>query len=970
MVYSGEGGSRRKAVTLEKEGGGEKRNLRVMYTNIDGLGSSIIEVKDYLRDRKPDVMCLTETKLKKEVRPCFKNEGYDTWRRDREGKGGGGILILTKEGMCVEDMQCESGKAEVISIAIRMKSGEKRRIILTYVPPKTNAWECEEYKDMKKDLMKSLDSKIRRDRSVLLLGDFNCRDVNWEDMEVTGESGTWGEDLLQLAMVNTMDQWVKESTRYRGEDEPTMLDLVFTKRPEACPSIEYASPMGKSDHVVIEIELKGHKAKIRNEGHKNGRLNHAKANFAELREFYGKVDWKESMKEGTVQEKYDIFLKKYREGVKKHVPIYREKGNKQMWYNARCADAKRKKDNAWRKLKRHRSTINRERYKRERNRYVVIRREEERKFEKDIVEKCIDEPKLFYKYINGRIKSSETIVKLEREGKVYENTEEMCEIMNESFRTVFNREEEFTEPRREETQGGLQEMEEIQVEKGEISKLMERIDVRKAMGPDGVSGWILRECREQLVEPIWEIITSSLKEGRVPKEWKRASIVPIYKGGKRTEPLNYRPVSLTSVVGKLCEIVIKERWVKYLEEREVITDCQFGFRKGRSCVTNLLSFYTRVRDVLHERDGWVDAVYLDIKKAFDRVPHMRLLWKLEHEGGLKGKTLEWMRDYLHDRQMKTVIRDVDSSWCKVTSGVPQGSVLSPIMFQVYINDMNEGLNSYINLFADDAKILKVVRSVDDCMELQRDIDKIYEWSLRWKLEFNAKKCHVMEMGKGKRRPVWDYKMGQDTIMKSNKEKDLGVVVQDTLSPERHINGIFGSAYGVLMDVRVAFSYIDKNMMKKIMTTMIRPRLEYAAVVWSPYMKKDIRKLERVQRAATKMVPELRDLEYNERLKEMELPTLQARRERGDLIMMYKVVNGMEKIDRRDLVIEQESQIQRTRGHSRRVKKSQCLRDVRKYSFPHRVVDVWNGLSERVVTAANVHTFKERLDRSRYGDRTP
>ena len=349
---------------------------------------------------------------------------------------------------------------------------------------------------------------------------------------------------------------------------------------------------------------------------------------------------------------------------------------------------------------------------------------------------------------------------------------------------------------------------------------------------------------------------------------------------------------------------------------------------------------------------------------------MRLLWKLEHVGGLKGRILEWMRDYLHDRQMKTVIRDVDSSWCKVTSGVPQGSVLSPIMFQVYINDMNEGLNSYINLFADDAKILKVVKSVDDCMELQRDIDKIYEWSLRWKLEFNAKKCHVMEMGKGKRRPVWDYKMGQDTIMKSNKEKDLGVVVQDTLSPERHINGIFGSAYGVLMDVRVAFSYIDKNMMKKIMTTMIRPRLEYAAVVWSPYMKKDIRKLERVQRAATKMVPELRDLEYNERLKEMELPTLQARRERGDLIMMYKVVNGMEKIDRRDLVIEQESQIQRTRGHSRRVKKSQCLRDVRKYSFPHRVVDVWNGLSERVVTAANVHTFKERLDRSRYGDRTP
>ena len=207
-------------------------------------------------------------------------------------------------------------------------------------------------------------------------------------------------------------------------------------------------------------------------------------------------------------------------------------------------------------------------------------------------------------------------------------------------------------------------------------------------------------------------------------------------------------------------------------------------------------------------------------------------------------------------------------------------------------------------------------------------------------------------------------------MKSNKEKDLGVVVQDTLSPERHINGIFGSAYRVLTDIRVAFHYMDKSMMRKIVTTMIRPRLEYAAVVWSPHMKKHIRKLERVQRAATKMVPELRDLAYDERLREMELPTLQARRERGDLIMMYKVVNDMERIDRGDLVLERERLSQRTRGHSRKVEKSQCLRDIRKYSFPHRVVDAWNGLSEGVVTAANIHTFKERLDKCRYGDRTP
>ena len=256
----------------------------------------------------------------------------------------------------------------------------------------------------------------------------------------------------------------------------------------------------------------------------------------------------------------------------------------------------------------------------------------------------------------------------------------------------------------------------------------------------------------------------------------------------------------------------------------------FGFRKGRSCVTNLLSFYMRVIDEVQDREGWVDAMYLDIRKAFDRVPHKRLLWKMNHMGGVKGVVLDWMTDYLKDREMRTVIRDTNSEWSVVTSGVPQGSVLAPIMFQIYVNDMQEGLSSYINLFADDAKLMRVVKSKEDCKELQTDVDKIHEWSLRWKLEFNAKKCHVLEMGKSKRRPTWDYKLGDNLITKSKEEKDLGVIIQDTLSPERHINGIFGSTYGLLTNIRVAFHYLDTIMMNKIITTMIRPKLEYAAVV--------------------------------------------------------------------------------------------------------------------------------------------
>ena len=183
-----------------------------------------------------------------------------------------------------------------------------------------------------------------------------------------------------------------------------------------------------------------------------------------------------------------------------------------------------------------------------RNEYVRVRREEEIKFEKDVVEKCNDNPKLFYRYVNDKMTSKEEIVTLIKGHKIYDKEEEMTELMNESFKSVFNKDEEFVEPNKERRQMGLCE---IKVERREIMELMEKLDVRKSMGPDEVSNWTLKECREQLVEPIWDVINSSLIEGCVPEEWKRANIVPIHKSGKKTEPLNYRPVSLTSVVGKL-----------------------------------------------------------------------------------------------------------------------------------------------------------------------------------------------------------------------------------------------------------------------------------------------------------------------------------------------------------------------------------------------------------------------------------
>ena len=272
----------------------EARNiLRVMYTNIDGIVSSLLDLKDYIRTSDPDIICLTETKLKEEIQLGIKIEGYNTWRKDRKGKSGGGVLILVKDDILVEEVEFGDGMAEVLSIVIKTNGKERRKIIVTYVPPKTNAWELEKYKEMQCEVWKCLDDMIRESKKVLLVGDFNCKDINWKEMDVRGSVNPWSDKLMQLAMVNTMDQWVNEVTRCRGEEEPSLIDLVFTKKPEPRPKMNYLTPLGKSDHVVIEITIQEEEVLCRNEEHRNGRLNHAEANFTELRRFYGDIEWKE-----------------------------------------------------------------------------------------------------------------------------------------------------------------------------------------------------------------------------------------------------------------------------------------------------------------------------------------------------------------------------------------------------------------------------------------------------------------------------------------------------------------------------------------------------------------------------------------------------------------------------------------------------------------------------------------------------
>ncbi len=264
------------------------------------------------------------------------------------------------------------------------------------------------------------------------------------------------------------------------------------------------------------------------------------------------------------------------------------------------------------------------------------------------------------------------------------------------------------------------------------------------MDPE-ISPRILKEVKEGISHPLLILFTESLRQGKVPTDWKYANVTPILKKkGVKSNPSNYRPINLTSVICKILETLIRDKVVRFLQENGLINNSQFGFRNKRSCLTNLLDFFSYVHNVYDDCRS-VDIINLDFQKAFDEVPHMRLLTKLKAHG-VTGYIHKWIEDWLSERKQRVVINGISSGWRAVKSGAPQGSVLDPVLFLIYVSDIDGGLTCEVSNVADDTKIAIKVISALDKEFLQRDLDKLSNWARDWQMKCNVEKCKLMHIG--------------------------------------------------------------------------------------------------------------------------------------------------------------------------------------------------------------------------------
>jgi hypothetical protein len=437
-------------------------------------------------------------------------------------------------------------------------------------------------------------------------------------------------------------------------------------------------------------------------------------------------------------------------------------------------------------------------------------------------------------------------------------------------------------------------------------------------------------------------------------------VTPIFKKGSKADPGNYRPVSLTSVCCKMMESIIKDEMMSHLKKNGLIRASQHGFVPGRSCTTNLLEFLEGVSVKIDEGKP-VDVVFLDFAKAFDKVPRERLLEKLRAHG-VQGKVLQWIKEWLTGRKQRVVLNGKCSTWKDVLSGVPQGSVLGPILFLIFINDLDLAVEmiNQVKKFADDTKLGHTVSTELQRRELQQALNNLKEWADKWGMQFNVAKCKVMHCGHSNQQ--FEYSMDGVKLDNVEEERDIGVVMNNGLKPAAQCRKAAQTAQNVLSQLTRSFHYRDRNIFLRLYIQYVRPHLEFSSAAWSPWHETDKECLEKVQRRAVNMISGLKAKTYEERLEELGITTLEERRAQLDLIQTYKILTGKDKVEKETWfdMAAQGTRLTRLAADPMNVRQRAARLEVRRNFYSNRVVDQWNRLPAELKNAVTVNSFKNGL----------
>ena len=862
-------------------------------------------------------------------------------RSDTRNGIGGGLLVYVRKDTVVRPIDLQSSFNQYCAFQIVEKNNSQPlNVTLVYRSPSTSAENTLELAKIVEECAKN----------SLIIGDYNLPALNLED----GTCDSKSRPVFSGAVDRFLTDLVTFPTHVRGNRLDNALADCDVKNKVF--NVENIGNLGNSDHAIVKIELTtSSKFNATTELVRDWR----KGDVEGLEEELKNVNFRELFQGKNANSAWIELKDKIEDTINRYIPLApRRKQGDPPWLSRAVKRLINRKQKFWKRFSKNRNDMNFVNFKTAEKLCKRGVSAAKRKFERNIANSGNKRP--FTAYVKSKTKSRSNVGPLKVGQGLVSGNKDMAQVLNNYFTSVYSKEppgEVPVAPKLPSTSV----LSNIYISAAQVKKKLLALKPNSAPGPDKITPRFLQSNADALAPALAHVFNKSLQEGTVPDDWRTANVTPIFKKGTKGDPGNYRPVSLTSVPCRVMESCVRDEIVDHVVRNSLIKDSQHGFMRKKSCTTNLLQFLETLTDE-NDRGNAMDVVYLDFSKAFDKVPHRRLLEKFKAHS-VDGKVLDWIQSWLANRTQRTVLNGESSDWAAVTSGVPQGSVLGPLAFVIFINDIDAHalLITLLNKFADDTKCGNVIKDQSDVTNLQQCLDDLVDWAVKWGMAFNVQKCKVMHLGRSN--PKATYTMNGSILKTTEAEKDIGVKVHCSLRPSLQCKEAAQRGNAVLGQISRSFHYRDRKTFVQLYKQYVRPHLEFAVPAWSPWTIADIQTIERVQQRAIRMVSGLQSPTYEGRLKELGLLSLEDRRTQFDLVQTFKIIRGFDDVRSDiwfDLVGDSPGRVTRATNDPLNIVSRNPRCDIRKKFFSQRVIEKWNELHSEIKNSRNVACFKSYI----------
>ena len=886
-----------------------QKQLSLYYQNVRGLRTIIDELFVAVSDAEYDVIILTETWLNDEINSLqLFGTMYTVYRRDRDpascGKTrGGGVLIAVSNKFSSKQKTCAILDIEQLWVSIRYCDTD---ICVggVYLPPDSSS-------DVSV-IQKHIDSVLAVANSLdphaihLIFGDYNQPGLVWKStlsdhaVPDPSESAFPGSSVTLLdgmCLLNMLQMSTVKNSRDRT------LDLLFVNAEATsnCKIVEAYEPLVEADpyHPPLFACLLCPQLVVFDEVSDVREFNFSKTDLPGLERSLLSFDWNDLLSQSAdVNTAVDTFTTVLLQQFRTHVPPPRQRP-KPPWSNGHLRVLKRLRATALRNYTNRRNPLTKREFVCASNEYKTYNRF---LYSRHVLRTQFDlkrNPKRFWHFVNGKRKENGLPCNMVLGNESSNTLSGTCNLFAKHFASVFSTDSASSaqiENAIRNVPNDILNLSDIRFTDQDILVAIKKLKSSTTPGPDGIPSIIFKKCAYALCGPLKQIFNLSLSQSIFPSRWKKSTMFPVFKKGYKQDITNYRGITSLCVGSKLFEILVGGILLR--EAKAYISTNQHGFFPGRSTTTNLAQFTSHcIRNM--ETGVQTDAIYTDLKAAFDRVDHSILLAKIERLGA-SPNVVNWLSSYLVDRILCVKIGDEESRSFTNASGVPQGSNLGPLLFSLFFNDVCYVLppGCYL-IYADDLKLFLVVRSVEDCIVLQRYLDDFSNWCARNLLIISVPKCSVISFSRRKNPILWDYTISTTSLNRITVVKDLGVLLDTQLTFRNHYSYIIARAnrnLGFIM--RIARKFTDPYCLRALYFSLVRSILEGSASIWSPYTDIWSNRIEAIQarflRFALRSLPWRNPMDlppYVERCRLLDMNTLAGRRDMARAVFVGKLLTG-------------------------------------------------------------------------------